>query len=147
MRHLLLALLLLGVAALFVHLERDRQAFTALIRVRSADGLYLTLVQPATKRRSTCSAVLERFERALKPACAGCTVESAACQTALAGMDRALAAGERLPIYTIDAGAIRVGLLGPPRSVQAECEAMARQFVRSGLASAACVAPPAHGSS
>jgi hypothetical protein len=46
-----------------------------------------------------------------------------------------------MPIYTISAEGIRVGLLGPPRSVRAECEAMASQFLKSGLQSASCVAP------
>lgn len=141
MRYALLALLLFaaGIAAGLLHRPPD---YAPIARVRSPDGLFITLVQPRSTRRSACTRVLERFEAALAQSCPGCALESAGCATRLDGLDRSLAAGERVPIFTISAGPLRVGLLGPPASVRAECEAMAGQFVRSGVASAICVPPP-----
>jgi hypothetical protein len=140
-RYAALALVLLLAGVALWHFEREREIYTPIARLRSSDGLYMTIVQPGTARRSGCAAVLARFQEALKSTCPLCAVESAGCATDLGGIDRALARGERLPIYTISAQGIRVGLLGPPRSVHAECEAMASQFLRSGLQSASCVAP------
>jgi hypothetical protein len=140
MRYVLLALLLFAVGVTVAMLERDTQAFTPIVRVRSIDGLYITLVQPRTAKRSACAAVVERFEQALAQTCATCTIESTDCATRLEGIDQALAAGEGVPVFTVSAQGMRVGLLGPPPSVKAECEAMASQFVRSGV-KASCVSP------
>lgn len=146
MRYALLALLLFaaGIAAGMLHPAPD---YAPVARVRSPDGLFITLVQPRSARRSACAKVLERFEAALARSCPGCALESADCASRLEGLDRSLAAGEPVPIFTILAGPLRVGLLGPPASVRAECEAMASEFARGGIAGAACVPPPDPGSS
>lgn len=143
MRYLLLALLLLGAAVMLAYPERERQAFTPLVRVRSADGLYITVVHPAVARRAECAHRLARFEAELRSTCSACTVESSDCARELAGIDRSLAGGESLPIFAVHAGALRAGVLGPPRFVQAACEAMASELAKSGLKAATCVAPPA----
>ena len=141
MRYVILALLLFAAAMILAQVERESLAFTPILRVRSIDGMYITLVQSRTARRTACAGVLDGFKQALARTCATCALEFADCATHLLGIDRSLASGERLPIFTVEAGSLRAGLLGPPRSVQAECEAMASQFVRSGLAPAACIAP------
>jgi len=147
MRYVLLALFLLAAGVLVGHLQHEPAAYAPIARVRTSDGLYITLVQPRTGRRSACATALVRFGEALARSCPRCAMESADCAARLEGIDRSLANGERVPIYTIAAGGIRAGLLGPPRSVAAECQAMASQFVRSGIASAACIAPITSGSS
>jgi hypothetical protein len=141
MKYLVLALTLLAAGLILGHVERESELYTPVVRIRSTDGLYMTMVQPRTARQNACAAVVQHFEQALKLNCEMCTVESASCATSLQGVEGALARGERLPIYTISAEGIRVGLLGPPRSVETECQAMASQFVRSGIRSAACIAP------
>ena len=140
MRHALLALALFAAGVLLAAHQRSGEEYAPIARVRSADGLFITLVQPKTTRRSDCAVSLERFESALARSCPRCTLESAECGTRLEGIDRLLAGGERVPIFTIAAGGIRVGLVGPPGRVEAECRAMAGQFVRSGVG-AACVNP------
>jgi hypothetical protein len=141
MKYAVLAVLLFigGVTLAFV--ERQDQTFTPIVRVRSADGLYITLVQPRTSRRSACSATVDVFVKALDGTCATCAVESTDCATRLEGIDRALAAGERLPIYTVSAEGMRIGVVGPPHVVLSACEGMASQFVANGVKAATCIAP------
>ena len=141
MRYGLLALALLAAAVALWQAEHEREQYTPIVRIRSSDGLFMTMIQKSTARQSSCAAMLDRFEAALRATCPICAVESTGCAIVLEGIEQALARGERMPIYTISAEGIRVGLLGPPRSVQAECEAMAREFMRNGLPSASCVAP------
>jgi hypothetical protein len=141
MKYLILSILLFVAGVTLAFVERQEQIFTPIVRVRSADGLYITLVQPRTLRRSACNAMVEGFKKALDGACPTCAVESSDCATKLEGIDRALADGERLPIYTVAAEGMRIGVVGPPHVVRVACEGMAVQFVANGAKTASCVEP------
>jgi hypothetical protein len=141
MKYAALAFSFFVAAVALWYVERDSEDYTPIVRVRSTDGLYITLLQARTAHRSGCTALLEHFQDSLPRTCAHCAVESSTCATSLEGIDRALAHGEPVPIYTVSASGIRAGLLGPPASARAECEAMATQLMRSGIQWAACVAP------
>jgi hypothetical protein len=143
MRYLILALLLLAAAFLIGQMERQTIAYTPVMRVRSSDGYYVTIVQRQLSTRAQCTGLLEHFEQALRRNCPTCAVEASDCAGSLQGLERSLAADEHLPIFTISAEPMRLGLLGPPRNVQAECEAIAAYLVRSGVKSASCVSPSA----
>jgi hypothetical protein len=141
MKYAILAILLFIGGITLAYVERQDQAFTPIVRVRSAEGLFITLVQPPTSRRSSCSNTVDTFTKALNVACPTCAVESRDCATRLGGIDKALADGQRLPIYTVAAEGVRIGVVGPPNAVRAACEEMAIQFVTGGSKTAACMAP------
>ena len=141
MRYVVLAGLMFLLGGLLMTFEGDSTSFTPVVRVRSTDGLYMTLVQPRTSKRSACNATIDGFVKALDGTCATCAVESTDCATRLEGIDRALAAGERLPIYTVSAEGMRIGVVGPPHVVLSACEGMASQFVAHGVKAATCIAP------
>jgi hypothetical protein len=141
MRHAILATLMLATGLSLPLIQHEPQTFTPIVRVRSTEGLYITLVQSRADKRGACNARVGSFIDALGDSCPTCTIETSECATKLEGMDMALAEGKRLPIFTVSAGELRVGLLGPPHTVRAECEVMATQFVLSGLKTATCVAP------
>jgi hypothetical protein len=141
MKYVVLATLLFVGGVTLAYVERQEQIFTPIVRVRSAEGLYFTLVQPRTSRRSICRETVDGFVKALDAACATCAVESSDCATKLEGIDRSLADGKNLPIYTVAAEGMRIGVVGPPSVVQAACEGMAGQLVASGVKVAHCVAP------
>lgn len=141
MKYVVLAVLLLLVGVALTQIEFDNRTYVPIVRMRTDNGLFLTLVQDRTSRRKACREANERFVGPLGEACRGCTVESTDCAVQPEGIDRALANGEQLPLYTISAEGMRMALLGPPGSVQATCEMMVAQMVVRGLKSAACVFP------
>lgn len=141
MRYVLLAALMFLLGALAMTFEGESASFIPIVRVRSTEGLYITLVQARTPKRSACQVNVETFVKALDSTCANCAVESSDCATQLHGIDQALAAGEQLPIYTVAADGVRIGVVGPPNIVRAACEGMATQFVVNGWKMATCVAP------
>lgn len=141
MKYVVLALLLFLLGVAITLIEFDHRTYVPIVRLRTDNGLFLTLVQDRTSRRQACKEAIERFVAPLGETCRGCTVESTDCATNLEGVDRALARGEQLPLYTISAEGMRMALLGPPGSVQATCELMVAQMVVRGVKSAACVFP------
>ncbi len=141
MKYLVLAAILFVVGIALTQLERESNVFTPLIRIRTESGLFLTMVQSQTTKRSACTEAVEQMVRAFTKVCAACFVESTECATKLVGVDRALSANDRLPVYTITGEGFRIGILGPPSTVQAQCETMASRMVQSGLKRTACVPP------
>jgi hypothetical protein len=141
MKYAILAALMFVAGLSLPLIQHEPQSYIPLVRVRSTEGLYITLVQARADRRSACNDRVAAFLTELGDSCPTCTVEASECATKLEGMDMALADGKALPIFTVAAEDIRVGLLGPPSTVRAECEVMASQFVMNGMKTAACVAP------
>jgi hypothetical protein len=141
MRYFVFSLLMFVAGVALTHVERDPQQLTPVVRLRTTDGLFVTFVQRRTLQRSVCHDVLQAFRDNLERSCFQCMVESADCAHDLGGIERALALGEDLPLYTVSADSFRVAIVGPPESVQAECADMSLQMVRQGIATASCVAP------
>src|SRR5688500_5808839 len=101
MRYGLLAALLLIAGITLTQLEREDPAYTPVLRVRTDSGLFVTMVPAVNGKKATCSEAVNSVVTQIKNSCPFCYVESAECAAKLAGMDRALAAGETLPVHTI----------------------------------------------
>jgi hypothetical protein len=141
MRYLVLAVLLFGCGAGLTQLRvEDDQAYVPVVRTRTTDGMFLTLLHEQVADRRVCQQTVERFAGLLR-SCATCTIESMECATGLAGIDKAVAENRPVPLYTVAAEGVRISLVGPPNSVQSECESIAGHMVLNGLKSAACIYP------
>lgn len=141
MRYLVLALLLFACGAGLTRLKiEDDQAYVPVVRTRTTDGMFLTLVHERVNDRRACRKTIDRFAGLLRP-CAACTIESAECATELSGVDKAIAEGRPVPLYTVAAEGVRISLVGPPNLVKSECDSIAGHMVLSGLKSAACIYP------
>ena len=141
MRYIVLATLLFFVGVGLTQIERHEVSFTPLVRLRTTDGMFVTVIQPPSTKRATCSDAINRFIDHLGRSCAVCFVESSECATELKGLDRALAMDESLPLYRVSGQGLRIGILGPPSAVRAQCEVMASQMAKLGVRDAACTAP------
>ena len=141
MKYVLLAALLLIVGIALTRLDRDEQAYTPVVRVRTDSGLFVTIVQAVTPEKAACSEAVKALVSEINSTCPVCYVESRECSTKLAGMDHALAAGEALPVYTIAGDGIRIAMLGPPNRVASQCTRMAAVMGNNGLRGAVCVSP------
>ena len=138
MKYLGLALILFGMGAAMVFFNREERAYVPLVRLRTAEGLFITAVQPQTSSRSSCKEAIERFVQPLGIQCKECAIESQ-CVTELSGMELALAKGRDVPVYTVISKSARLALVGPTQTLQRDCEQLALQVGSSGNAS--CVTP------
>lgn len=141
MKYAFLAALLLIVGVVLTQLDLEGQVYTPIVRVRTESGLFLTIVQTATRKKAACSDAVSTLKAQILNSCPVCYVESSECSIKLAGMDQALAAGEALPVYTIAGDGIRIGMLGPPSRIEGQCTKMAAVMANNGLKSAVCVLP------
>jgi hypothetical protein len=141
MKYLVLAVILFLVGVGLTQIEREDRLFTPVVRLRTTDGLFITLIQKASPKQNACREAIDRLVGALHTTCTTCFIESTDCATRLEGVDRALANNESVPMHTISAEGFRIAMLGPPQRVQAECEGMAAQMVRLGMKSAECAFP------
>jgi hypothetical protein len=141
MRYFVFSLLMFAAGVALTQVDREPQAFTPLVRVRTTDGLFITFLQRGGFNRSSCNQSIETFARVVKESCAPCMIESTGCSSQLEGMDRALANDEHLPLFTVSADDFRIAIVGPPHSVQAECGEIAAQMVKKGLKNAGCHSP------
>jgi hypothetical protein len=118
----------------------DDQSYFPVVRTRTAEGMFLTLLhEPVTDRR-VCQQTVDRFAELLR-SCATCTIESKECATGLAGIDRAVAEDRPVPLYTVASENVRISLVGPPNIVRSQCESLAGHMVLNRLKSAACIYP------
>jgi hypothetical protein len=141
MKYLVLAILLFACGAGLTQMRvEDEQAYVPVVRTRTAEGMFLTLLHERVTNQRACQQTVERFAALLRP-CASCTIESRECATELAGVDKAVAEGRPVPLYTVAAEGVRISLVGPPSIVKSECESIAGHMVLNGLKSAACIYP------
>jgi hypothetical protein len=141
MRYFVFSLLMFAAGFALTQVDREPQAFTPVVRVRTTDGLFMTFVQRGVFKRTSCNQSVETFARVVKESCAPCMIESTGCSALLEGMDRALANDEPLPVYTVSANDVRIAIVGPLNSVQAECGEMAAQMITKGIQNADCHIP------
>ena len=142
MKYAALALVLLLAGLGLMHVERaEPERFTPLVRLRTADGMFITFVQPGSFRRSECTETVSAFTQSLAKGCVNCVLESAQCHERLEGIDRALARNEPVPFHTVEAKLFRVAVAGPPGTVLQECRDIAAQMARFGLAGSYCREP------
>ena len=141
MKYFVLALLLFLLGLLVSTFEPPRQAHHPLVRLRTADGFFMTFVQNHVNSMKLCREAVEAFVKTLATACPSCTVESEECALELAGLEKALAEGGPLPIYRVTTRELSIALIGPPDKVRARCERMASGLVTQGMKSANCVFP------
>ena len=146
MKYVVLALLMLAAGLGLMHIEREPQFFTPLVRVRTTDGLFMTYVHRNPVSLIVCEQTVKTFTAVTEKSCPACVVESTACSQKLEGLDGALARNERVPLYTVDGNGFRVAMVGPPETVVAECREMASQMLSRGITTAACHMPGAGGS-
>ena len=140
MKYVALATLLfvLGIGALWI--DRSPNEFTPVVRVRTDNGLFMTLIQSSSDKRNRCLDAVDALVHELGKACPTCYVESTDCPTLLQGTELALAHKEPMPLYVVSSDAMRIGILGPPASVRERCEQMASVMARGGVKSA-CIPP------
>jgi hypothetical protein len=141
MKYLVLAIFLFACGAGLTQVRvEDEQAYIPVVRTRTADGMFLTLLHERVSKQTACQQTIERFVALLRP-CAACTIESRECATELGGVDKALAEGRPVPLYTVAAEGVRISLVGPPDIIKSECESIAGHMVLNGLKTAACIYP------
>jgi hypothetical protein len=141
MRYLVLAGLLFVLGIAITKIEREEAHFTPVVRVRTADGLFFTVVQPGTSSKNSCSTTVKELVGNFGKACDKCLIESSECALRLQGVDLALASAQPVPIYTVAADGVRIGILGPPETVRNICETIAGAMVNLGVKSASCAFP------
>ena len=141
MRYVALSAILFAIGIGLTQLQADEQAYVPVVRMRTADGHFVTLLASKRLGRSACQQTVDQFAAPLR-VCAACSIESMGCTTGLSGIDKALAEGQPLPVYAVvGESGIRVSVVGPPETVKAQCEAIAQHMVRNGMKSAACMYP------
>jgi hypothetical protein len=140
-RYLVLASLLFVMGLAITKLRNDPDIYTPVVRVRTDNGFFMTLIQREATEKSACTQAVDELLKEFGKACPTCNVESTDCSARLTGIDQALAHKDPLPLYVISSNEIRIALLGPPAMLEAQCEAMAMQMAKFGLKSARCVAP------
>jgi len=141
MRYLVLAALMFALGIVVVTLDAGQRSYVPVVRLRTGDGFFLTMVQASTATESLCMKAVDRFVAPLKSNCANCAVESIECAHRLSGIEHALAEGGEVPLYRVSATGMNMALVGPPALVRARCERIAVEMVARGMTSAACVFP------
>lgn len=141
MKYVFLAALLFIAGLALTQVPRKSYNFTPLVRVRTTNGLFITLVQKQISSHERCDAAVDVLVKEFGKQCPQCVVESTECAVKLDGIDSALARRESVPLYVVAADELRIGILGPPESVRSQCEGMASSMVRNGVSSAICVPP------
>jgi hypothetical protein len=141
MRYLILATLMFALGLVVVSLDRPEQTYIPVVRLRTGEGYFITAVQTRTHDRRKCDAANERFIGPILSRCPECVVESVDCGVRLHGFERALAAGDAVPLYTVAARGIRLALVGPPGGTARSCDAIARLLSAGRVSDAACVRP------
>jgi hypothetical protein len=136
-----LALLLLLAGLGVMHVEREPERFTPLVRLRTVEGMFITFVQPGSYPRRECNQTVAAFTQSLNKSCVNCFLESAQCHEKLEGLDRALARNEPVPFHTVEAKVFRVAVAGPPATVLQECREIAAQMARFGIVGSYCREP------
>jgi len=143
LRYFVLALLMFALGVLASTFRLDPRPFHSVVRLRTADGFFMTLVQAHADSEKACMERADGFVTPLERACPTCVVESVDCSHDLAGIDRALADGTEVPLYRVTAAGVNMALVGPPSLVRERCEQIAEAIVAQGMKTAACVYPQA----
>jgi hypothetical protein len=141
LRYYVLALFMFALGALATTFKGDTRPYTAVVRLRTADGFFITVVHSRAPTEKRCGEMVDGFVKPLETACPTCTLESAECSRDLVGIDRALVEGSDLPLYRVSAAGVNIALVGPPATVRERCESIAESMVRQGLKTASCVFP------
>ena len=141
MRYFALAVLLFMVGVYATTLKLDPRPYSPVVRVRTGDGFFMTLVQARAATEKACMEAADDFVGPLARVCPTCVVESVDCSHELAGIDKALAEGAEVPLYRVSAEGVNMALVGPPDLVRERCERIAAAIVAQGMKTAACVYP------
>jgi hypothetical protein len=141
MRYAVLAAVFFLAGIALTQLKVEDESYAPIVRVRTDSSLFMTIVQKVTPQKAACVDAIDGMVTEIRNTCPGCYVESSECSTKLSGIDRALAAGDALPVHTIAADGVRIAMLGPPSHVQRQCKNMAAVMAHKGLAGAVCVSP------
>jgi hypothetical protein len=116
--------------------------FYLVVRTTMPGGYALAAIQPAAAREA-CDAAVARYIVPIKQAdCADCKIDYSGCDAALAGVEKAMMAGEAIGQYSVSAGGLRMLITGADSVSKAVCEQIAGDLVKKGTA-ATCVAPGA----
>ena len=141
MRYLVLATLMFALGLVVVSLDATEQTYIPVVRLRTADGFFITAGQARTHDRKKCVEDTDRFLGPILRQCPSCAVESVDCEGELHGFEKALSEGAAVPLYTVTARGIRLALVGPPGGAKSSCQAIAQQIALSGAPTASCVFP------
>ena len=141
MRYVVLSSLLFLVGISLTQLKGDEQTYVPIVRMRTNDGHFVTMLANRPAPRKLCNEMVEHFAAPLR-ACPSCSIESMECTKELLGVDKLLAEGGPLPIHTVvgDDG-VRMSVVGPPETIVARCQSIAQHMVKGGMKSAYCVYP------
>jgi hypothetical protein len=138
-KYLVLAVLLFIAGVALTQLNVEDEAFLPVVRVRTEGGAFITIVHNRRSAKRSCQETVKRLVVNLR-ACPDCAIESQGCATNLTGLEKALADGKPLPVYSVSAIDVRVSIIGPPAYVRADCEGLARQIALAGVPSV-CIHP------
>ena len=141
MKYFVLALLLFLLGLLVSTFEKPPEPYYPVVRLRTADGFFMTFVENRVIGAKPCREAVDAFVDTLTKACETCDIESQECTPVLRGIDKALAEGKPLPIHRVSAQGLSIAVIGPPGKVRARCARIADGFVRQGMTSATCVFP------
>jgi hypothetical protein len=142
MKQAIIALLLIAVGSWLAHLHVVSQTYHPVVRLASpGEGLTYTTVQDAVAERRACGAANDRFLKPVKELCKECQVVYARCERKLDGFEAALADGDPGPYYQVFGPGLRIAIVGPAVPAKASCEFIARDMVKRGVRSAACIYP------
>ena len=118
--------------------EPTQPVYYPVSRTSMPGGYSLVAIQqPAVK--DACEAANARYVAPMK-ACAECKVEYSGCDASLAGVEKALVAGEPVAQYSLSAGPLRMLINGPDQVSKVVCEQMVGDLGKKGT-TASCVAP------
>jgi len=141
MRQALFILVLLGAGAVLAHYHVANQHYFPVTRLASSDGFTFHMVQDRVDTRGACGEANDRFVAPVKRSCPRCRVVYARCERELQALELKLLLGEPVPLHVVVAPGLRLAMEGPAATLRGDCESMAAQIVRAGVASAACVYP------
>ncbi len=93
MRYLVLAGLMFALGLVVVSLDATERQYVPVVRMRTGDGFFITVVQDRTRDRRQCFAAADRFVRPIEQSCPDCVIESVDCDGNLHGIEQALVSG------------------------------------------------------
>lgn len=141
MKQALIAVVLVGVAAVLAHMHVVSQTYHPVTRVASPDGLVFTVVQNPTTERRTCGAANDRFLLPIKSQCSECKVVLARCERELEPFEVEIFEGKAAGQHQVLSPGMRMTIDGPQHLARTGCEALAAQLLRNGYRRSRCLPP------
>lgn len=138
------AVALVAAAVVLAQMYVAAQVYYPVVRLASADGLFVTAMHDQTSERRQCGEMNQRFVAPIRAYCKDCRVVYARCERQLEGEQEALYAGRSQLDLVLSPG-LRMAISGPGRTARELCDFVAADLVKRGYRSAICIHPKASG--